>query len=456
MQQVTIGDVQFLGVPASELPGWVMSKQWPMATFVEAVDGYPSSEGIYFYTTQTHENWPWADGASDHPPEYFAEPYLQKGIRLSKYSARSLPIGFRGEYSAAYFRQPMTYMSQIDNRLHLLYAQGGVWNLGDGQVLRMHNLSGGAYIDGWTREQVPPDEDEAGSPRAAPGTIEEVLYALDGFLIYSGPQGSELRRAEYSLSRFELHPPTDKATWLAFREQMAPYRGQERDPADLKRWLADFAGHTLIATKGKISDVRATDRGFRFVIDLQPGFEILGFGGLQGLKPGAYVMTYDGKWQMAPLTPPALSAALIGTTLTQLQPGALQVALRNDGRQDLPQATLELQAAPPGGSATVVATQTVALLAQSPITATFQWVAPSAGQWTLTPAIRRPDGVRSAFAPAQITVLPAPDATPGGIVAASIAPGNRPLVVLGLVMFATIAALVFWRQSIVFPAEKSR
>jgi hypothetical protein len=444
-QEIKIGDDSFAGVSPEDLPGWVTSKPWPLVTFVEAVNGYPSSEGIYFYTAQATENWPWLDGSSGQPPGFLAEPYLQRGVRLGAYSGLSLPEGFRGEYNTAYFRQPTMYMSPIDNRMHLLHAQGGVWNLGAGQVLRTHNLVGGAYIDGWTRERVSLEADQTGLPEAAPGVVEEALYALDGYLIYSGPHGAELRQVEYSPARFESAPPADKQSWQTFRDQVGPYSGQERDPSNLRAWLDAFQGQSLIVSKGQIWGARATDRGFRFVVDLQPGFRLQG-PNTQAFKPGLYVATYDGRWTIVPLTPPAPTAALNQTTLTQLQPGALEVELGNNGRQDLPKATLELWAAPPQGPATVVATRTIALLAQTPLTTTLQWAAPAAGRWELTPKIRQPDGKLIAFKPTQVTVVPTRAAAPAAMVAASATPEAQPFILAGLGVFVALAAAIVWRQ----------
>jgi hypothetical protein len=446
---VQIGDTQFLGVPERELPDWVISKPWPIATFVESVKGYGGSEGIYFATAQAIQNRHWLDGLSDQKPVLLAEPYLQRDVKLQSDSGVSLPNDFRGEYSDAYFRKPALYFSPIDNRMHMLHAQGGVWNLGGGRLLRAHNLRGGAYIDGWTREQVPLPAGATEVPRASGGQVLESLYTLDGYILYTGPRGSELRQATYADALFETRPPTDAASWRAFREQLKPFAGQERAPSDLRTWLDAFPGQTLIASSGPISAVRTTERDFRFVVDLRPGAQVH-LPGTGALTPGRYVVAYDGAWSIAPLTPPALSAALREPALTQYAPGQVEVALRNDGREDVPAATLELWGARPSSPATLVVTQTVALLAGTPGTATLQWAPGEAGEWTLTPAISRPAAERVTFAPARVIVEPAPEATSQAVFAASLTPGLLPLALLGMLVFATIAALSFgsqWRAS---------
>jgi hypothetical protein len=196
--------------------------------------------------------------------------------------------------------------------------------------------------------------------------------------------------------------------------------------------------------------------GFRFVLRLQRNFAATGLGGpdLDGLRPAAYVVTYqEGSFNIVPLSLPALSASLIAPRLTQLEPGALQVALRNDGQEDLALATLEVWAAPPQGPATIVTTRTVSLLAQTTVTPTLQWAPPSAGQWALTSRIRRPDGQVDVFKPAQVIVLPPKPAAPGVMITISSSPQTLLLSVVGLITFAAIAALVFWWQWRRFPTE---
>jgi hypothetical protein len=465
-QTVQIGDVQFLGVPPHELPSWVVSKTWPLATFVEAVDGYPGSEGIYFYTAQALENRFWLDGLSDNPPPHLDKPFLPENDTVTRGSDQSIPPGFRGEYSATYFQRPTIYFSPIDNRAHLLYAQGGIWNLGHNRVLRMHNLEGGAHINGWTREVVPvqttpsppPDgpvpPDTTWSNRAPPRAIEEALYAFDGYLIYSGTQRAELRRARFTPARFTTPPPTDRTTWLAFRERVRPFVGQARNPEDLRSWLDAFPGTALIVSSGKIEHVRAIKGGFRFVVDLQPGFQLQGFEHGQELQPGKYVVTYDGKLRIEPLTPPALSLRLRTLTPTALETSKLLVHLNNAGRQDLVGGKLEIWAASPRSDPRVVATRDVDLLAGEPITVSLEWTPQWEGEWTLTPKIRQPDEQVVAFAPTLVTALPARSASPGALVVASTSTLTFPFILFVLVTFAAIAALVLQRQWSAAPEEQ--
>jgi hypothetical protein len=307
-EQVRIGEERLFSVPWDTLPTWVTSKVWPVVTLVEAVDGYPGSEGIYFYSAQAYSVWPWLSDTRRRPPDFLAQPILPRTDQLTADSTESLPVGFRGEYDAASSRPARLYVSPIDHRVHLLNAQGGLWNLGHGWVLRGHNLDRGPHIDGWTRERIAerpdtPTRAAGGSPvtKASPGIVDEALYALAGFLIYSGRQGAELRQLDHQPAPVELAPPTDAASWRLFRERLAPYRRQPRRPEDLRTWFAHLPGKRLVVADARISDVRPIRGGFRLVLDLPPGSRVehddLGSG---SLRQGAYVVTYDGRLSVEP------------------------------------------------------------------------------------------------------------------------------------------------------------
>ncbi len=459
-QPEQIGNYSFLGVHYDELPEWIVSKRWPMATFVEALSGYGSSEGIYAYTAQASHNWPWLYEGHNERPDHFDVPYLEAGdmITLTAKSEIGLPEQFRGEYSLAYFHPPRLTFSPIDNRLHLWYAEGGVWNVEPGWILRMHNLSGGPDIEGWTLEQVPHQEptraeleDPPWWPRALPGSEKESLYALDGYLIYSGPEGSELRRADYAPSLFTLSPPTDKPSWQAFRDRMKDFAGKGRDPTNLQSWLAAFPGDVLLASAGPIRDIRLTSDGFRFVVDLKAGHQLQPEISRQRRLPtGEYALTYDGRFSIEPLTPPAPAVVLRGATLTQLQPGALYVTLGNNGLEDVQGATLELMALSPDEQPGLIVTSTVHLLAGELLTSTLEWTPPWEGQWKVTPLLRMPhsetDSPPLEFAAVDILVQPAPPADTVATIAVTTSSLSLVWVVLSLGLFAAFAAAVVWRK----------
>lgn len=416
-----------------DFPPWVISRSWPVVTFIDTEGtSYSSTEGIYEWSPREIGVGYIFGWNSASKPQAFAE--IRKGLRGEYRYRRDLP--------------PKLYLSPIDNRLHLLGAEGGLWNLGNGFIFRAQNLGGSLHINTWTRERAATSI-KAGVSTAQSqklGGIEEALYALAGYLIYSGPDGVELRQADFNTSLFEIPPPTNQASWRTFREQLAPYT--KRDPNKLQSWVSAFPGKSFRLAGARISNMRAIPGGFRFALDVRSGLQAQGDDtlGLGSLKPGSYSVTYDGKTNIETLTPPILSATLHSGQLRQLEKNALQVKLRNDGLTDLPSATLELWATSSTGQDTIAVSQTVSLLAQTPITTTLPWAPLSAGRWKLTPKIRQPDDRLLALQSAQVTVLPANATSPSILLAAGGTVTALPFIILGLASLGILALFAFQQQ----------
>src|SRR4029453_15208223 len=127
--------------------------------------------------------------------------------------------------------------------------------------------------------------------RAVPGQMEEAVYALGGYLIYTGEHQVELRQTKLSPSEFAILPPSTQTNWLAFQEKMMPYSDQARDPLQMKGWLAGFMGRRVSLSGTHIEGARAIPGGFRFVLELEPGYQVLqdDFLDTQALSPGTYL-----------------------------------------------------------------------------------------------------------------------------------------------------------------------
>jgi hypothetical protein len=456
-QQVQIGDATLNIVGPEELPKWITQRAWPITTFIEATEGYPGSEGIYFYSAQSNDSWPWLDGEIVQQPRFLREPYISQTIVNDRYSFATLPKGFRSEYITPNDRTVKFYLSPIDDRLHMLYANGGVWNLGNQRILRTHNLVADAYIDGWTRETLQAEDTSIGQDseanlepsRAFPGIVEEALYALDNYLIYSGPKGSEIHRVSYKPEKLQIDPPTDRKSWLHFNNIMKPYENKGGNPFDLHSWLNNFSSTSKFSISGSISGIRATGDGFRFVIELHPGFKAEGDDiiGMRNLQPGEYVVRYDGQFSIEPLTAPQVSANMTASDARQFESTRLQIALNNAGLEDAPSSTLELWATSAGATPTLVTTQTVSLLAQTPITATLEWAPELPGQWSLTPKIVFQDGQLVELPSSNLVVHPAASATTQATLGLSVSPDSLALIVLVMLSFSALGALVFWQHA---------
>ncbi|MBW7959759.1 MAG: hypothetical protein H3C69_09400, partial [Candidatus Promineofilum sp.] len=104
-----------IDAPPYELyPGWVISKLWPAVTFNSVENrAYRTSEGIY----------EWAPGSLG---SNFYLGVVDQGD-ITAFS--DITKGMRGEYRLNTDHQTELYMSPIDNRLHLKWAEHGIWRL---------------------------------------------------------------------------------------------------------------------------------------------------------------------------------------------------------------------------------------------------------------------------------------------------------------------------------------
>lgn len=220
-------------------PSWVIGHRWPSTAFVEASPtGYRTSEGIY----------PWA--AQDIGTPYWMGWSSQPSLK----QFQSIPQGLRGEYRIGLNHHPTLYVSPIDDRLHLLYAQGGLWNLGHNYFLKEENLDGGPYINQWTLVQ-----DIHGKNK----TISMVA-ALPGYLIYSSDDRISIKQVTYNPSLFTILPPTNKSTWSNFVHKTEAYR-QGKNPHDLASWLNAFPAKTISGV-GIVKHISETPNAFTLEI----------------------------------------------------------------------------------------------------------------------------------------------------------------------------------------------
>jgi hypothetical protein len=413
-------------------PDWVIHKKWPVVTFV-AAEGQPyvSNEGIYEYSSH------------DAGPPYL----LGWESRPTVDSYQIAQAGLRSEYRVSQDTPPHLYLSRLDYRLHLLGAEGGIWDLGNGQVVRLHNLAGTEYIDGWTRE-VATREPVAVTPGTPTVTstsrLLESLYAFNGYLLYASENGVELKAWKYQPDLLDVSPPKDQASWIAGRDQLLRYGRTSRSPGNLLSWIRGFSGPDLAVKNATISDVRASKNGFRFLLHLRPGF--VAKDGLARLldqtAAGDYLVRYNGRLGIERLTPPALSAAIVSTTsaLNQLVPGMIRVVLHNSGTEDAGHVSLELLADKSGGHQRIIGTWSGTLLGSKAQTVEVQWV-PPAGTWTLTPKLRLPSGRVFEYAAVRTRIPPVGDSAVNVVMSAGGSRQSGPVVLFLLATCAVLAAL---------------
>ncbi len=364
----SIADGAFtIDTPAYDtLPAWVLEKEWPVVTFIDSEENsYPSDEGLYEWSPR-EVGVGYALGWQEaHAADAFTR--IREGLRGEYRFRRNLP--------------PELYLSPIDNRLHLLGAEGGLWQINEEVVLRQQNLGDELYLNGWIREQPPAQ----GSTRQ--NEVVELLYALEGHLLYSGSNDVILRQTTYEPIR-GLLPPQDTATWQALNQQLAPFTISKRDPLDFKSWLDPFEGPSMVIQNAKLSQMRAVENGFRFVLQLDPDFTISQSDLFDSSEfaAGTYLIQYDGQWQTELLTLPELSMRVELLTAEEqrsiLDESLLQVVLRNEGLTDVKDVQLvgimrqEDESWP-------VARQKIELLAGSTLSIPLNLHPKSVGAWTV-------------------------------------------------------------------------
>ena len=329
-ETVAFPDFSIRTLPYEKIPGWALGQPWEAALLtVGESGGYINSEGM----------WEWSAGQG-----YVNGQTINSGLQ-SRYLAgyadappleayQDIRPGFRGEYAVDFARQPWLYFSPVDRRLHLGAAQEGVWNLGDERRIRYQNLDGDDYIDQW--------EYYAGD-----GLIQQLNQAA-GSLIASGFGKVAIQRAEAPNSLFQTAPPRSHAEWLTLDQQLQANR-LEIAPDDFLSWLEQFEGESLRIDGASLSDYRTLPEGFRFELELQPGYTVEGSDwlGLAGKAPGDYIVTYDGAYQVAPASPPEIQFAAPlqvspAEPITAYAPRHVQVTLANQGLQDAAQVRVSL------------------------------------------------------------------------------------------------------------------
>lgn len=304
-RSVQIGGIRFKGIAPRELPSWVTEQRWPLVSFVQAMKGYAGSEGIYEYTPQIPQAWPWLLGGTTKPAEYWQHPYLSRstGTAHSKnrYPGETLAAGFRGEYNAADFRQPRLYISPVDGLVHLAWAQSGVWNLGRGWYVRTESLNHGPYVDAWMLKQV---RVTRGDPQAKDGLTKKAFYNFGHYMLYSGQSRVIIRRVSMSVTPVVLDPPTNAASWHTFNA-VAKKAQTGRSPWSMVGWLSAFPGQTLSLPGARILSVVESKNLFDVVVHLSRPVKVPHvFSGLRNLKAGTDILAYNvhrGSWAEIPV-----------------------------------------------------------------------------------------------------------------------------------------------------------
>lgn len=262
-------DFSLQTIPHQEQPNWVMSRKWDVINFVanEASAVSWTTEGIYEWaTTQTQIRDLYVTGKAD---AYSLQPYQR------------ISIGYRGDYLVKPNGVLSLYLSGVDHKLHLLGAQGGLWNINDKDYIKYDNL-GGDYINKWAYISANNDV--------------EALYSTSDYLIYTNTKGLRLLKAQVAPAIFLADAPTDHDSWQKLGDQLKNYRDSDGGSKSLSSLFNQVKATSISLDGVQTSYVSLINGGFHIELDIPKGWsapDVAGSEWLKMLKPGRWVVEYN-------------------------------------------------------------------------------------------------------------------------------------------------------------------
>jgi hypothetical protein len=380
---VTFPEFAVQTVPYDEFANWIIEHEWDTGVLV-AVEGisYSSSEGIYEGSVRA-----WRDSYVTGQTSF---PDMEQ--------VHDVRAGLRLEYTPYLQAQAWLYLSPVDRRLHLRNAQGGVWNVDDALRVRYADLDGDGYLDQWQVTTEAPRgsraaghtgrEDTAQHPVS--GEVVASLRLAGGILIYGDSGQVRLVSAMAEPSLFETLPPRDHREWLSLGQQLERHAA-DFAPDALLEMANQLQGPTTHIQGATLADFRLTEDGFRFVLDLQPGFQVIDDTNrldVNDLTDGSYLVTYDSEFQVRPLTPPKLTVPQGGITTEPPSPeqgdwATIRVVVSNKRLQDATSVPIKVYASRPEGQPFLLAEEQLFIPGEGEGVLEFGWWPVEAGEWAI-------------------------------------------------------------------------
>jgi hypothetical protein len=374
---VSFGDLNIQMVPYEDIPQWVTDNSWELTALMARETGnISSSEGLYQWSVFSgpqpledpttalayfRDALAYVTGTADLPPTEYFEP-------------QTLPVGYRGEYDLSGPSKIELYVSTVDNRLHLKGAERGFLNLGAERYVIYENSDGSAYIDQW--QLVERDQ------------LLRQLNFTGSHAIYAGENGILIKAVDQRPFSVELPPPKDHVDWKHMTQLLSAPQNNI-NAADFETMVQELEGPEWRVPGATMRDFRPLNKsgGFRFVLNLESvaPHEIPDGPILHGLEPGEYMITYQGYFSTAALTPPSLGIAA-ETSLQEnprlSEPVQIKIEATNTGLQDAKDMELSVEARRDGEFVELERTR-VDILSGEPMVTTVVWYPVKGGQWDI-------------------------------------------------------------------------
>ncbi|PDV99077.1 hypothetical protein [Candidatus Chloroploca asiatica] len=427
-------------IPFSKLPAWVMQQPWDYTTFVAREGpGIQNTEGIGAIWTILESARPTGTQFLTGRIDEFTSGHFDE-----------IPVGWRGEFGMLGGVIPELCVSLIDQRVHLLQAEFGLWAVDDGYTISYYRDPNSSCINRW---QVIGDQSK-----------KEQLFHIENHLVYSTSDQIFVKQLVPGTNTITFLPPHNIASWQEARasaptpsqSENCVTRGSTSDdqsllPCTLKSMFDLADGRLISAMYAKMSNYRADQAGrASFTLEITPGSHHRGLEvmGISKIDPsGSYRITFqDGIFKAQKITPPNPSVTLSTTELTQYEAGAMTLHLHNDGLTDLPAATIEIWGTPESGSAMLVMTRTLALLSQQSQDLLLSWTPPMAGDWTLMPILRSSGNEVWELPSTRVSVQPTEASDPLTLLKASSTAAMLGFTLVGLLGLTILAVFAFASQ----------
>jgi hypothetical protein len=360
-----------------DAPQWVLDQSWGVATFVAAENTFASGEGIY--------EW---DVIPDYGARYFAGNELRP-THLDEYHS-VIEAGYRGEYQSRLEDTVELYMSAIDNKLHLVNIEWGIWNIDDRSAIYYDDMNQDGYVDHWHAiKETQPHSD---------------LWYAAGVVVYMEDDEAIIKQMTEPAVAFHTAPPRTHQQWQELGTKIAAYEDEDTDEqdasalVDLRAVFNRIEGSDINLWGVSLSGFRATEQGFRVIVDVAPDYRMNNDldPAFDDLEPGEQVLTYnedEETFTIEPVQPATIEMVFHfpdTRTPTLGSPHTIAIEAMNEGGNDAVDLMFVAEATN-GIHSMQIMTQTVDVLQGSPTWLSLQWQPITVDDWEIVARLYDPE-----------------------------------------------------------------